>query len=320
MRTPVAIWASAALLLLLLCFIAKYSSLRSDVSSVALYEPRYPPSNLRQGRHEFSPYGSEGVPPVYSSADVSQRNIWTGYDSLQPVYSANSHLGYAPDESAPSLAPRPRPPIQMSSRYFVRLVISALRRSYRQINKLHREVSHLENEVHMKHPISRGENSSQSQRHAKLEALSARVLRLQIRIARLESNSVPSVSVPQGRQGPQGSIGLKGSQVRAASSAARESLRTRDSVSEREGDAKVLAEYGKPPGFGSYVSTYHLSKGEHKLMFHGRRINVKSMIKAQKIAEGPNTLSSKSLKNHVVSNSIVIPNHSATKSNKHQER
>lgn len=272
MRAPVAIWASAALLLL--CCIAKYSSLRSDVSSVDLYQPRYPPSNLRQGRHEFSPDGSEGVPPVYSSADVSQRNIWTGYNYLQPVYSANSHLRYAPDESAPPLAPRPRPPIQMSSRYFVRLIMSALRRSYRQINKLHREVSHLENEVHMKHPISHGENSSQSQRHAKLEALSARVLKLQIRIARLESNSVPSVSVPQGRQGPQGSIGLKGSQgmlVPIASSAARESLRNRDSVSERERDAKVLAQHDKPPGFGSSVSTYHISKGEHTLMFHGKK-------------------------------------------------
>lgn len=262
MRAPVAIWASAALLLL--CCIAKYSSLRSDVSSVDLYQPRYPPSNLRQGRHEFSPDGSEGVPPVYSSADVSQRNIWTGYNHLLPVYSADSHWGYAPDESAPSLAPRPRLPIQMSSRHFVPLIMSALRRSYRQIHNLHLEVSRLENEVHMKHSISHGENSWQSQQHAKLEALSARVLRLQSRIARLESNSVPSVSVPQGRHGPQGSIGLKGSQgmlKRMASSAAHESLHNLDSVSERERDAKVLKQHDKPPpGFSSSLSSYHLSK------------------------------------------------------------
>ncbi len=173
----------ASALLLLLCCIA--SSHRPSF----LYEPRYPPSNLRQGPQEFSPYSSEGgLPPVYSQGDVSQRNVWSGFDYFQPLYSANSQSGYpvyTPGAIAP-LVLAPHTPVARH-RYYVDAMMSAIRRSDRHINALQQQISRLQKMVRI--PSGIAPKLSNAKRRASLGALSSRVRQLEMRIARLEHKS-----------------------------------------------------------------------------------------------------------------------------------
>lgn len=197
----IAIFASA--LLILLCWVA------NSTSNVSLYQSQYPSSNYRRGPHEFSPYSREGgVPPVYSAEDVDQRNVWTGYNFIQPViadYSytpAAAHIPLAPE------VPLIRQPSQntISSRFYMPFIVSALRRGRQELKALQQQVVHLQNVVHiaLTQPISEGKLTAREQ-HARLEALSARVHELQFRISKIEAIYLPSRGRPQfmpGLSGP----------------------------------------------------------------------------------------------------------------------
>lgn len=196
----VAILASA--LILMLCCVANRSSF------VSLYEPRYPPSNFRQGPLQYSPYSlTGGLPPVYSVADVEERNAWTGYNFPQPVFSAHSYSPAAvvpmPLASATSSS-RQRRQIEISSRFYIPVLISALKRSSQEIKSLQQQLSHLQNVVlnYLKQPASHAQLILHNQRVRNLDELSARVLQLQTRIAMLEANHVTDAAAAQSTPGP----------------------------------------------------------------------------------------------------------------------
>ncbi len=196
----VAILASAVILML--CCVANRSSF------VSLYEPRYPPTNFRQGPLQYSPYSPTGsLPPVYSAADVEERNAWTGYNFLQPVFSAYS---YSPAAVVPmplastTSSSRQRRQIEMSSRFHIPVLISALKRSNQEIKLLQQQLSHLQNVVlnSLKQPASHAQLILHTQRVRNLDELSAWVLQLQTRIARLEANHVTDAAAAQSTPGP----------------------------------------------------------------------------------------------------------------------
>jgi hypothetical protein len=196
----VAILASA--LILMLCCVANRSSF------VSLYEPRYPPSNFRQGPLQYSPYSlTGGLPPVYSAADVQERNVWTGYNFLQPVFSAHS---YSPATVVPmplasaTSSSRQRRPIEISSRFYVPVLISALKRSSQEIKSLQQQLSHLQNVVlnSLKQPASHAQLILHNKHVRNLDELSAWVLQLQTRIAMLEANHVSGSAAAHSTPGP----------------------------------------------------------------------------------------------------------------------
>ena len=114
--------AASGVLLLLLC-------IANQPNAVSLYQPRYAPSNFRQGPRQFSPYNfpyetgapegpENNLPPVYSPQDVAQATVWTGYNYPQPVFASysNTPAAAAPVPLAPAIFPRRRR-IQISSRH-----------------------------------------------------------------------------------------------------------------------------------------------------------------------------------------------------------
>jgi hypothetical protein len=341
----VTILASAVLLL--------FCCLGNRSSSVSLYQPRYPPSNFRQGPHEFSPYSLKGgLPPVYSQADVSQRNVWQGFNTFQPLYSAYSYSGYTPSAVVPvplapsTPLPRQRYQMQMSSRYYSHVMKLALRRINGQIDAMQQQIFQLKNVVAMalKHPISHGELIAHAQRQSSLGAISSKVHQLQIRVAKLEANSISGAVGGQGRRGPVGPQGpnrLEGAQgVPGATGlnghtggrgrpapagpplTPREARHILDAVTELRREMKLFSQRHKTPlDFSSSALINHFDGEERKELFHNRkelfhnrRISVKSISKARarkKTKERVNGVSSNYLKKPILSRSNVILRHSA---------
>jgi hypothetical protein len=284
----VAILASA--LILMLCCVANRSSF------VSLYEPRYPPSNFRQGPLQYSPYSlTGGLPPVYSAADVEERNAWTGYNFFQPVFSAQSYSPAAvvpmPLASATSSS-RQRRPIEISSRFYVPVLISALKRSSREIKSLQQQLSHLQNVVlnSLKQPAPHAQLILHNKRVRNLGELSAWVLQLQTRIAMLEANhvsdaaaalSTPGPAAPRGsnvvevRQGlprPRHHVVHTGDRNRSVSRGppltADESRLILDAIAEMKQVANQ--HHLRLPNLGSSPSMAPFKKQAHKLLVHHR--------------------------------------------------
>jgi hypothetical protein len=282
---------SASAMLLLLCCVANMPNY------VSLFQPHYPPSNFRQGPREFSPFSPEGgVPPVYSAEDVNQRNVWTGYNQIEPVFAAYSYTPSAihmPLSTAPLL--RQRRQSSIISRDHVPDIASALRRSTQQIRTLQQQVSNLQNVVHnaMKQPILDGKLFAHKQQ-SKLAALSAWVRELQIRISRMESMSVPRPEGLQSRKGPPlprrfkgaGVQGLNGPRAAAAHNGvisrvgpkgfvltASEARRIFDTVANLNQELEFMQEgHRRMPNFGNSAPIAVLKRQAHKVLVHRRRI------------------------------------------------
>jgi hypothetical protein len=330
----VSILASAVLLVF--CCLGKRSS------SVSLYQPRYPPSNFRQGPHEFSPYSQEGGPPVYSQADVSQRNVWQGFNSFQPLYSAFSYSGYTPAAVVPvplahsTPLPRQRRQIQMNSRYHSHVMKLVMRRINGQIHSMQQQIFHLKNMVAMamKHPISHRELIAHAQRRSSLGAIISWVHQLQSRVAKLEASSIPGSLRAQGKRGPAGHQGLKGAQsVQGATGLTgytsersrpgpagpplkpAEARHILDVVAELKREMALFSQRQKlPPHISNGAEINHFDGKARKELFRNRRISVKSTSKVwakKKIVERMNGVSSNSLKKPMLSRSNVILRRSA---------
>jgi hypothetical protein len=287
----VAAVSASAMLLLLLCLVANMPNY------ISLFQPHYPPSNFRQGPREFSPFSPEsGVPPVYSAEDVNQRNVWTGYNRIQPVFATYSRTPSAihmPLSTAPLL--RQRRQSYIISRDHVPDIASALRRSTQQIRTLQQQVSNLQNFVHnaMKQPILDGKLFAHKQQ-SKLSALSAWVRELQTRISRIESMSVPSAEGLQSGNGPPlprrlkaaGVQGLNGPRAAAAQIGvisrvgpkgfvltASEARRIFDTVANLDQELESMQEGDRRmPSFSNRAPIAVLKRQSHKLLVHRRRI------------------------------------------------
>jgi len=270
--------AASGVLLLLLC-------IANQPNAVALYQPRYAPSNFRQGPRQFSPYNfpyetgapegpENNLPPVYSPQDVAQATVWTGYNYPQPVFASysNTPAAAAPVPLAPAIFPRRRR-IQISSRHDVPVIAAALRGHRQRISVLEQQMANLQSVVQkaLKQPILHGQLFADAQRQARLlETLSARVHELQVQIASLEANPIPGPVAPQGPAGPRGipgAIGRHGVQgvqgvARGRPVTASDARRILDAVAGLEQEMKqmltfmALQQHKRFPNFSGSAATF----------------------------------------------------------------